>query len=233
MSDLSALLTSILPLALGAAVSPTVLIGIILILSITKRPKLNGVAFYIGSIILLLIVVALGVFVSKGAVIASGTMPSTTSAYFDIVLAVLLILLGIRRTRKEDKGPDKDKFKEDASPSAVKGFIKSMGFGFGLFVINFTTTILVFAAGKDIGLSPAPLFDKLIVIIALTIITLLVVEIPLLIYILMPKTANKALAPVNIWMQKNGKYLMAAIFFVFGIYLLVKGAGVLFFGSAY
>jgi hypothetical protein len=228
MSDLSALLTDILPLAFGAAVSPTVLIGIILILSITKRPKLNGIAFYIGSMILLLIVVALGVFVSKGAEIATGAQPSTASAYFDIILAIFLILLGIRKARKEDKGPDKDKFKEDKPLSAGKSFIKSMIFGFGLFIINFTTTILVFAAGKEIGLSTAPIFDKLIVIVILTIITLLVVEIPLLVYLLFPKTANKLLEPVNIWMQKNGKYLMAAIFFVFGIYLLAKGIMVLF-----
>ena len=228
MSDLSSLLTSVLPLALGAAVSPTVLIGIILILSITKRPKLNGIAFYTGSIILLLIIVALGVFVSKAIVLTTGTHSSTASVYFDIILGILLILLGIRRARKEDKDPDKDKFKEDASISAGKAFIKSMIFGFGLFIINFTTTILVFAAGKDIGLSAAPIFDKLIVVVILTIITLLVVEIPLLIYILVPKTANKLLEPVNIWMQKNGKYLMAAIFFVFGIYLLIKGAMSLF-----
>jgi len=44
----------------------------------------------------------------------------------------------------------------------------------------------------------------------------------------MPKTAHKILEPVYIWMQKNGKYLMAAIIFVFGIYLLAKGIGILF-----
>lgn len=228
MSDFSTLLTSVLPLAFGAAVSPTVLLGIILVLSITKRPKLNGIAFYIGSIILLLIVVVLGIILGKGAELASGKPPSLTSAYFDIILAVLLILLGIRKIRKEDNGIDKSKFKGDKPLSAGKSFIESMIFGLFLFLINFTTTILVFAAGKDIGLSAAPVVDKLVVIVILTIITLIVVEILLLIYLLFPKTANKLLEPVNIWMQKNGKYLMAAILFVFGIYLLSKGAGVLF-----
>ena len=228
MSEFSALLIDILPLAFGAAVSPTVLIGIILVLSITKRPKLNGIAFYIGSIILLLIVVALGALVAKGASIATGSHPSTASAYFDVILALILILIGIRRVVKEDKGPDEDRFKQDKPISASKSFIEAMIFGFGLFVINFTTTILVFAAGKDIGLSSAPLLDKLIIIVILTIITLLVIEVPLLVYVLVPKTANKLLEPLKIWMQKNGKYLMAAIFFVFGIYLLIKGLTVLF-----
>ncbi len=228
MSDFSTLLTTVLPLAFGAAVSPTVLLGIILVLSITKRPKLNGIAFYIGSITLLLIVVALGITLGKGAEVATGKPPSLISAYFDIILAVLLIILGVRKIVKEDKGLDKSKFSGDKPLSAGKSFIESMIFGLGLFVVNFTTTILVFAAGKDIGISPAPVVDKLVVIVILTIITLIVVEIPLLIYVIFPKTANKFLEPVNIWMQKNGKYLMAAILFVFGIYLLSKGAGVLF-----
>ncbi|MGZ7160349.1 MAG: GAP family protein, partial [Methanobacterium sp.] len=89
------------------------------------------------------------------------------------------------------------------------------------------TTILVFAAGKDIGLSPVPLVDKLIVIVILTIIALIVVEVPLLVEFLFPKTANRLLEPVNKWMQKNGKYLMAAIIFIFGIYLLWKGLMIL------
>ncbi len=228
MSELSALLFDILPLAFGAAVSPTVLIGIILVLSISKNPRLNGTAFYVGSIILLLIVVALGVFVSKGAVIATGGQPSETSAYFDILLGILLLLFGIRKIRAGDKGPDKNRFAGDESKSGLGEFIKYMILGLGMFVINFTTTILVFAAGKEIGLSTAPLIDKLIVIIILTIITLIVVEIPLLVAIIFPKTANKLLEPINRWMQKNGKYLMAAIIFVFGIYLLAKGFGILF-----
>lgn len=228
MSDFSTLLTSVLPLAFGAAVSPTVLIGIILVLSISKKPKFNGIAFYFGSIILLLIVVALGVFVSNGVALASGSQPSATSAYFDIILGILLILFGIRRIKKEDKGPNEERFREGESKSAASQFIKYMILGFLMFLINFTTTILVFAAGKDIGLSTAPLIDKLIVIAILTIITLIVVEIPLLIYILFPKTADKVLHPVDVWMQKNSRYLMAAVIFVFGFYLLVKGAMVIF-----
>ncbi|MGZ7066889.1 MAG: GAP family protein [Methanobacterium sp.] len=227
MSDFSNLLITILPIAFGAAVSPTVLIGIILVLSISKNPKLNGIAFYVGSIVLLLIVVALGVFVSKGAVIATGGQPSITSAYFDTILGILLILFGIRRIRTDDKGPNKKRFAGEESKSTLSEFIKYMILGFLMFVINFTTTILVFAAGKDIGLSPVPLVDKLIVIVILTIIALIVVEVPLLVEFLFPKTANRLLEPVNKWMQKNGKYLMAAIIFIFGIYLLWKGLMVL------
>ena len=57
MSSFSTLLTQIIPLALGAAVSPTALMGIILLLSISKRPKLQGFGYYIGAVILILMVI--------------------------------------------------------------------------------------------------------------------------------------------------------------------------------
>jgi len=229
MSELSTLLFDILPLALGAAVSPTVLVGIILILSIAERPKLSGIAFYMGAIIILLIVVAAGILLGKGAAaVAAGKPPSAASAYFDLALGIALILFGIRRVAKKgDDTPDKTRF-VGKSKSAISDFIKYMILGLGMFTINFTTTVLVFAAGKDIGISGTGLTDQLIVIVILTVITLLVVEIPLLIYFTMPERSEKILEPLNRWMQKNSRYLMAAIIFVFGIYLIVKGIGVLF-----
>lgn len=228
MSELSLLLINVLPLAVGAAVSPTVLIGIILILSIAERPKLSGIAFYIGSIIILLIVVAAGILLGKGVAVAASKPPSAASAYFDLALGIALILFGMRRVAKKgDDAPDESRF-GGKSKSAVSDFIKYLILGLLMFTINFTTTVLVFAAGKDIGISGAGVADQLIVIIVLTIITLLVVEIPLLIYFTMPERSEKILQPLNKWMQRNSRYLMAAIIFIFGIYLMVKGIGVLF-----
>ena len=228
MSELSILLVSVLPLAVGAAVSPTVLLGIIFILTISDRPKLSGIAFYVGALILLLIVVVAGIILGKGAEVVSSGHPSATSAYIDLTIGIVLILFGIRRiTQKSDESPDENRFISD-SKSTGANFIKYLVLGLGMFAINFTTTVLVFAAGKDIGISGAGFTDELIAIIILTIITLLVVEIPLLVYFIMPERSEKILEPLNTWMQKNSRYLMAAIIFVFGIYLMAKGLGVLF-----
>jgi hypothetical protein len=227
MSELSILLLTILPLALGAAVSPTVLVGIILILSISDRPKLSGIAFYIGAISLLLIVVVAGMILGKGVAVASGRPPSMTSAYIDLAIGIFLILLGIRRVIKKGDGLDTSKFL-GKSKSAGSEFMKNMILGVGIFAVNFTTTVLVFAAGKDIGLSSAGFADKLTVIFILTIITLLVIEIPLLVYFAMPDRSEKILEPLNVWMQNNTRYLMAAVMFAFGIYLSIKGIRALF-----
>lgn len=228
MSELSTLVFDILPLAVGAAVSPTVLIGIILILSTSDRPKLSGIAFYIGSMSILLVVAAGGILLGKGVAVASSKPPSVASAYLDLAIGIFLILLGIWRINKKGgDAPDKNRF-GGKSKSAASDFIKYVILGLGMFAINFTTTLLVFAAGKDIGISNAGVTDKVIVVVVLTLIALLVVEVPLLIYFAMPERSEKLLSIFNIWMQKNSCYLMAGVMFVFGSYLMVKGAMVLF-----
>ena len=102
-------------------------------------------------------------------------------------------------------------------------FLEGVSFGFGMFLINFSTTIIVLEAGKDIGASSVNLIGKLIVIAILTIITLLVCEVPLLMYILFPEKANNLLSNVNKWMQRNGHYLMGFVIMVIGIYLIWIG----------
>ena len=224
MSDFNSLVANVLPLSLGAAISPTVLVGIILVLSSSKRPRLNGTAFYLGSIILLLLVVALGIAASQMTVSIIGMHSQKASGGFDFVLGAVLIFLGFRRiTKKKEAQEDKNKLKEEKNQSAIASFFRYMIFGFVMFTVNFTTTVLVFAAGKDIGLSLTGLAGKLMATAILTVITLLVVEIPLAIYFLFPKTAGKILDPLNVWMKKNENYLIAVLIFVFGFYLLVKG----------
>jgi len=74
-----------------------------------------------------------------------------------------------------------------------------------------------------IGTSSVDLIGKLITITILTVITLLVCEVPLLMYILFPERANKILSKVNKWMQRNGHYLMGVVIVVIGIYLIWIG----------
>ncbi len=222
MSSISALLTQIIPLALGAAVSPTALMGIILLLSISKRPKLQGVGYYIGAIILILIVVVLGILLGAGITSASAK-PNPILAEIDVLLGVFLLLFGFKRIFKAQKTP-KRRFQGDTKHiSNIVMFIKGLSFGFGMFLINFSTIIIVLEAGKEIGASSLDLIGKLIVVIILTIITLLVCELPLLIYLLFPEKANNILSMVNKWMQKNGHYLMGIVIVVIGVYLIWVG----------
>jgi cytochrome c biogenesis protein CcdA len=196
--------------------------GIILLLSISKSPKLQGFGYYIGAVILILIVVILGILLGAG-ITSSSPKPNPILAAVDVLLGILLLIFGLRRIFKAQKSP-KNRFQGDTKHnSKIAQFIKGLSFGFGMFLINFSTTIIVLDAGKEIGASSADLVGKLIVITILTLITLLVCEIPLLMYILFPEKANNVLSKVNKWMQRNGHYLMGIVIVIIGIYLLWIG----------
>ena len=92
-----------------------------------------------------------------------------------------------------------------------------------MFLINFSTSIIVLEAGKEIGASSVDLIGKLTVVIILTIITLLVCEVPLLMYFAYPEKANNILSKVNKWMQTNGHILMGVVILVIGVYLIWIG----------
>ncbi len=222
MSETVSLLMQIIPLAFGAAVSPTALMGMILLLSISKKPKLSGIGYYIGSIIIILIVVTVGIILGAG-LSSSSAHPNPILAVVDLILGILLLILGIRRIFRPQKSP-KHHFNEDKTVvSSWMVFLKGLSFGFVMFFINFSTTIIVLEAGKLISTSSAVLTGKLFVIIILMLITLIVCEVPLLIYFLFPNSANKILSKINIWMQKNGHILMGLVILAIGFYLIWIG----------
>lgn len=222
MSETLTLLTTIIPLALGAAVSPTALMGIILLLSISKKPKISGFGYYVGSIILILIVITIGAIIGAG-ITNTASHPNPLLALVDLIVGVVLVLFGARRIFKSQKSP-KNRFNaENTSVSAPVIFIKGLSFGFVMFLINFSTTLIVLEAGKDIWASSAALTGKMFVISILIVITLLVCEIPLLMYLIFPEKANIILSKVNVWMQRNGHILMGLVILVIGVYLIWIG----------
>ena len=149
MASFLILLINILPLALGAAISPTALMGIIILLSISNRPKLQGFGYYIGAIILIIIVVILGILLGAG--ITSVTpKPNPILDSIDILLGIILFLAGIKRIFQAQKSPTRLFHGDDKSKSNLVFFIKGVSYGFGLFLINFSTSIIVLEAGKEI-----------------------------------------------------------------------------------
>lgn len=223
MSGTVSLLTQTIPLALGAAVSPTALMGIILLLSISKNPKISGMGYYAGSILLVLIVVVIGFILGTGLSTAT-PHPNPVLAAVDLILGAILLLMGIIRIFRPQKSPKHRFSGEHTDASSFIVFLKGMSFGFVMFLINFSTTIIVLEAGKIISTSTAPTSGKVMVTVILILITLLVCEIPLLIYFLLPENSERILSKINVWMQKNGHILMGIVILAIGLYLLWIGS---------
>ncbi|UTB33743.1 MAG: GAP family protein [Methanobacterium sp. ERen5] len=223
MSGTVSLLTQIIPLAFGAAVSPTALMGIILLLSISKKPKISGMGYYAGSILIVLIVLGVG-FVLGNGVSSGSSHPNPLLAAIDLILGVILLVMGIIRIFRPQKSPKHRFSSEHPDSSSLLVFFKGLSFGLVMFFINFSTTLIVLEAGKLIATESAPITGKVTVSLILILITLLVCEVPLLIYFLLPGSSDKILSKINVWMQKNGHILMGVVILAIGLYLLWIGS---------
>lgn len=92
MTDVSSLIITILPLAAAAAVSPVILSVFLVIMSISDNPRLSGLSFHLGAIVVLLVTVFIGIFL--GHKLTGGVGHPTTIAAIDVFLGAVLILLG-------------------------------------------------------------------------------------------------------------------------------------------
>ncbi len=224
--DTSQLLFQIIPLAWAAAVSPTALSFFLIMMSLTDNPRLAGLSFYLGAIIVFLITVAIGIILGNSLTLSGHSDPSTLAA-IDIFLGAILALLGIRNIfgkKSQNHGGALLKYlKVEVTASKFSKLKRYFVVGFLTFLINFSTAIFVLAAARQIGLANAGLTTNVIAIIVLGIITLLVIEIPLFFFLIFPETGEKAMKPLNNWITNNGNYLIAGFLIVIGIYIIYNG----------
>jgi hypothetical protein len=145
----------------------------------------------------------------------SGGKPSLTTVSIDIILGALLLYASARSLlkKKEPKG---------AGAKAIgAAAIMSAGVLFG--IGNIFSSLPALAASKDIGVAIVPPLDKAIAFILTMIIALCWLWGPLAIFLVTPQHFDQYLDPVIRFLRKHGGQLMAAVFFLVGIYLLSRG----------
>jgi hypothetical protein len=226
MSELLTLLSDVVPIALVAAISPTTFTVVILLLSLSKKPKTSGMGFLTGSLIVMLVAVLLGFLAAEGASFATGGNPGTFHGLIDVILGLFLLVYAIKISFQKDNNPIKLETPQEERSSASE-FGRSMFLAMGMFAMNLITTILVIFASSRIAISSVNWPGKILSLTLLIIITLLLVEIPLFICFLVPQKANEILSKLNAWIKKHGHFLTAGLLFVLGAYLIIKGLGIL------
>ncbi|MGZ5308801.1 MAG: GAP family protein [Solirubrobacterales bacterium] len=146
------LLPGVLPLALGAAISPLLLTATLLVLSGKDRPLARGFAVALGAALPL---VALGIFglvaFSSTGQPGGGGSDSEASAWLDLGLGLLLLALAALELRRRPAGKQSATAETPAPRSRVW---RSALLGMGMMLANFTTAILYIAAVKQIARSP-------------------------------------------------------------------------------
>lgn len=213
------LLLSVLPLAIGAAVSPTALVVELLVLSSKQRPRAKAWAYAIGFAAVMLAAVTLFLTVSHQAAQVKG--PSDTDRIVDGVAALLLALVGVRSLLPRATPGEKHTSKVAARiAQAGPGFY--LGVGAFTMLINFSTLILLAPACHEITRSTAALDVKVAATVMLVLIALLPVLLPVLAVTLLGARADAVLARVNVLVTQHSRQINAAVCLVLAALLAWK-----------
>jgi hypothetical protein len=215
------LLVAVLPLALGAAVSPTLLALQLVVLSGPAHRLARAWSLALGATLVLgafsfLCLTALQLVQPHHA------LKSATDAAVLITSGVLLGALAVRsRIRRPTPGENhSSKAAGRLTTAATPWFI---GVGALGMVVNFSTLLRVLPAIHEITRSNAPTPDKVAAFTMMYLIVLLPVLVPVVFASVLGRRADGPLDATHRWVGRNARTIGTVIEAAFAVYLLVKG----------
>jgi hypothetical protein len=205
----------VLPLSLGAAVSPTLLTIVLLILAGKVDRKPRAWAFATG--VALVAAVAIALFATVLANVQLGSShPSDSSRIVHGVLAGALVALGIHAlVREEPNGPHPSRAQQRMADAHPRMFL---GIGAVAMASNFSSLVLMVAATHEItkDLHGA---DQLPLLAFLFLCAVAPVLIPTLAATLMGSRADPTLDRLNRFTTAHSRQINAGICFLFAVIL--------------
>lgn len=209
---MSTLLAEIVPLALGAAISP-----VIFLLQLTTltgaRPIARGSALTAGAAAALIVVSTIGVLVGD----TGFSTRDTLQAAINIAFGALLMAVGLRALLRPPK--PRERKADERAPSARGSFLA----GIGGMASNVTTFALYIPALALIAGSGLPLRQQGIAALIILTITLIVAWVPLVLAVVVPAASSRLLPWLGSWMTEHNRWIQVVLGFGFGIWLFAKG----------
>jgi threonine/homoserine/homoserine lactone efflux protein len=216
---------AVLAPAVGVALSPLPIIGVILILFSPKARTL-GPLFALGWVLGLAVVIALVlVFADPANLEDDANDPSTTSAVIHLVLGLLLLFLAFRQWQarpKEGETPEMPKWMQSidkVSPPAA--------FGLGALLSGLNPKNLIFTFGAATSIAQANLAAGESIVVALIFIIIASISIggAVVWYMVAGDRAAATLTEVKDWMTAHNSVVMAVLLLIIGVSFVGKGIG--------
>ena len=211
---MGSLLGLVLPLAAGAAVSPTLLAVQLVTLSRRNRPLARAWVVAAGAATVLAGFAVAALLLAKST--GGSQSPSEAGAIVKLAAAGLLVTLGVRTLLR---GPRPAKA-ERVGPHPLR---QAAVVGAVLMLTNFSTIALFFPAMHAIGISTVAFADKAIAFALLYLITLLPALLPPLAVTLLGTRATPALQALNRFFVRHHRSIDAGICLAFAALLAVAG----------
>jgi threonine/homoserine/homoserine lactone efflux protein len=212
----------VLPLAVGVALSPIPIIGVVLMLA-TPRARLNSLAFLVGWIAGLAVVGTVVLLVSGDAEASEQGAPADWVNVLKLVLGVLLLGVALKQWRGRPRAGE-----EATMPSwmqAIDTFRapKAAGLAVLLSAVNPKNLLLVVAAAAAISQTGDSTGSQAAALAVFVAIGTLGPVAPVAIYFAMGERSKRILDELKAWMAHNNAAIMAAICLVIAAKLIGDG----------
>ena len=223
MNGLSGTLGSLLPAALGVALSPVPIIATVLML-MSGRPRRTAPAFAIGWVVGLLVVMGVVLAaVSKNGLDTSGS--SDTTFWLKLVLGLLFLLLGLR-TWLHRPHPG-----EVAEPPAWMGKLDSLSplaavaLGAALSGINPKNLALTASGAVAIASGDLSSTQTVVCVVVFVVLASVLVVGPVLAFLVLGDRTAAPLQTLKAFMEVHNAAIMTVLLGVLGLSMLGQGLG--------
>ena len=223
------LLLQVLPLAIAAAVSPTVFAAAVLILSSPYHPKTKAMAMLAGGAVPF-IVIGLGLirlFQRLQVRLPPFRIP-VLSARLDIAFGLVLIAVAIRLLLKMPTVAERGSSQAaGAARSPDAHVLRFFAFGVWSMGTDLTTIALFVPAAHAIAGASVPVVGKIAVFVLVVAVILTPILAPLIVAFVAPDDVERVLVPIGGFARKHTRDAVLVLVAVFGAYLLTRGVLIL------
>ncbi len=223
VAPMGALLASTLPLALGAAISPTLFALQLMVLSGRTKRLARGWALAAGAAVIL------GAFAVLCVTLLDRLHQATHhhsvhDAVIDFVAAGLLVALAARSLHHRPTAGEENKERTEGRLTSAPTF---WFFGIGAIgmVVNFSTLVLFLAAMHEITRSAVGTTGRVVDFAVVYVVTLLPVLVPVGLVAALGERADPPLRATHAFVADHGRSIGITVEVVFAVYLAVKGVG--------
>jgi hypothetical protein len=218
----------LLPLAVGVAISPFPIVGMVLML-LTPKAKPNGISFLAGWIA--------GVAVAGAVVIAvlnaigvtdDNADPADWTYWLKLVLGLGLLLIAVRQWQHRPHAGDDVSMPTwmNALDSFTPG--KSVGLAVLLSAVNPKNLIFIVGGAAAVVQADLSVGGDVVAWAVFTVIATIGVAAPLAIYLFLGDRADAVLNSLKTWMATNNTAVMAVLLLVIGVKLIGDGIAGIF-----
>lgn len=218
------LLAQTVPLSLAAAISPLILMGVLAILG-GDHGRRRAFAYALGVTVMAIALVAVGLVVIEARQHRAGGT-ALSSPIGDAVIGVLLLAFAVQLARPKRKPDDEKAAKHKRrliGPNAPLAAFAALGVV--LMLVNFSTILVLIAILKAVAEAGKPLVDDVVAMAIVLAITTVPAWGPVAVVTFGGPAMEDRVKHLGAWTNRNGKYILAVLFAVFGLQDLLKALG--------